>query len=306
MSSMNIWGKIFYRISRGIRLSNISRLYKIEDDKRESTGFKLISFCGESGIDYLNAMLISIYKNWPKIPEVIIISDGTPSQVFKEKMIKWPREITIISWEECALSFKNNGNENVYYYASNHIFGKKFVGILYCAERWPVLYSDSDVLWFNYPGEIDTKLHLNPHIFMSRDVECSYDKKLLHALSEENCLTTVPLNAGLIYIKGNFSSFPIWDKFCDYIVRKEDFGNFTEQTFFAILSNHINPDSYWNNDRILIKIDDVYSLDYTLKNYPKIVARHYVSVKDTTFWRDFLIMTIRRNRQVKSNARPAE
>lgn len=293
---MSIKSKIYYKLIQGIRLLNISRFYKLADDKRETTPFKLLYFCGQTGIDYLNASLVSVYKNWLKLPELVIVTDGMPIDDFKIQLIRWPRKVSILSWEECALAFKNEGNIDLYNYALNNIWGKKFVGILFCAEKFPVLYSDSDVLWFNYPKEIGQEFNLNLQIVMSEDIDYFYEKDILEGLCEEDCLKMKPLNAGIIYLNGQFSSFPKWKRLNELLGKSINSRLFTEQTSFAVLHNYFNPNTYWREDSILIKIDDRFSAKYTLKNYPDITARHYVSVKDTTFWRDFAIMSFKRSR----------
>lgn len=291
--SLSFKNKVFYKGIQGIRLLNISRFYKIKDDNRETANFKLLYFCGRNGIEYLNASLISVYKNWGKLPELVIVTDGTPKEFFKEKLIKWPRKVNILSWEECALSFKDEGNINLYNYAANKLYGKKYAGILYCAKRFPVLYSDSDILWFNYPTEFDAKAELKNQIIMSEDIDYFYENNIFKTLNEEHCLENKPLNAGVIYLNGQFSSFPKWKELCEFLGKNEGLGHFTEQTCLAILNNYFNPHTYLTNKRVLIKIDDAFSTKYTLKDNPAILARHYVSVKDTTFWRDFFIMTIK-------------
>ena len=301
---MSIKNKVYYKFIQGIRLLNISRRYKIVDDARQTAPFKLLYFCGQSGIEYLNASLLSVYKNWSVIPEIIIATDGTPVQFFKEKLIKWPRKAEIILWEDCAKEFKNEGNTLLYDYASKEVFGKKFVSILYHAKRGPVLYSDTDILWFNTPAVKKDMQTTTPQIVMSRDVDHFYTKELLETLGEEHCMNNIPFNAGVIYVEGQFSGYPKWNALSKYLGTAKDLGWFSEQTTFAILQNHFNPNTYWKSDEILIKIDDAFKTRYTLNDFPGILARHYVSVKNTAFWRDFFIMSIKglRNRSSKNSS----
>lgn len=279
--------KLFLKITSIIRRSKLVYYFSIKNDKKGNIPFKLVFFCGEYGLSYLNASLISVYKHWDKIPDIFIVSDGTPLIKIRKGLIKWPKNIDIISWRECAEYFKNNGNNDLYEYACKDLWGKKFVAINYCAQRFPTLYSDTDILWFSSPKieELTTK---TPILMMCQDISHCYSDEMLIELHQQNLNETEPLNAGLIYANGNFSSFDKWKSLCNYLSVKPD--NRTEQTSFAILNNYYNPKVFFKLTEILIKIDDEFNLKYTKKSSPKILARHYVHVKATTFWRDFVYM----------------
>ncbi len=287
---MKISHKIFLRTTAFIRNSRFVHYFSIKDDGRETAPFKLIFFCGSKGINYLNASLISVYKCWEKLPEVCIVSDGSPVDKMKEALIKWPKNVEIISWEECATFFKNGGNTDLYNYASSELLGKKLTGIMYYAAKFPVLYSDSDILWFNSPVGMGMDFNQKPQIKMCEDVGHFYKSELLEHLGEEKCLKNTPFNSGAVFANGEFSSYPKWSSLCNYLGANKNMGWFSEQTSFAILKNYFKPGEYFKLSEILIKVDDEFSLKYTKKTNPDILARHYVNIKDTTFWRDFVYM----------------
>ena len=284
--------RLLLKVAVIIRASKLVKYCSINNDERATTPFKLVFFCGEKGLDYLNASLFSVYKHWKKLPEVCIISDGSPVENIEKGLLKWPRQIKVVSWQECALGFKEVGDINLYNYAANELLGKKFVGILHFAKQGPVLYSDSDILWHNSPTELDFNLGLKPQIRMSEDVAHFYTDGLLKALGEEKCLETTAFNSGVVFLNGEFSSYSKWKSLCEYLGTNKSIGWFTEQTSFAILKNHFRPEDFFKLNEILIKVDDEYSLKSTRKLYPNILARHYVNVKVTTFWRDFFYMVL--------------
>jgi hypothetical protein len=39
---------------------------------------------------------------------------------------------------------------------------------------------------------------------------------------------------------------------------------------------------------VLIRTDDFFRLEFTLKHSPGIMARHYVNTRPVAFWRDFV------------------
>lgn len=294
--NLNKW--LLAKLSWVMVRTNLHKFYPVKKNRNEPEQFKVVFFCGASGLSYLNASLISVYKAWEKIPEIYIISDGSSLSEMRDKLIKWPNKIEIQSWEFFADYFKENGNENLYNYAKNTIYGRKLVGILYYAKKFPILYSDTDVLWFNSPLEKKLKLGGKPNIIMGQDVGHFYHMPLIESVSEQNCLNTTALNAGLMYLDGDFSSYPKWDLLCEslgtYKRKKGIFEGFPEQTAFAILNNHFNPNNSFKKDEILVKIDDEFSFKSTRNAFPKIFARHYVSVKGTAFWRDFLYIAFKR------------
>jgi hypothetical protein len=122
-----------------------------------------------------------------------------------------------------------------------------------------------------------------------------YTEDFLFHLGEEKCFANTPFNSGIMYMCGDLTSYPKWPALCHYlsgyktpISGKE----FSEQTAFAILNNHFNGRSWWEPADLLIKTDDAYGLGYTRKQFPHILARHYVDTKPTAFWRDFIYMAI--------------
>jgi len=297
---MSIKKKFYKLVGKLISQSQFRHFFTLKDDNRKSTDFKLVFFCGRKGTEYLNASLISVYNSWNELPSICIVTDGTPKEVILKKMIKWPRNVEIITWEDCALYLKNNGNPAAYTYASTELWGRKFVAIHYCAAHFPTLYSDTDVLWYASP-DLKLSTGLSPAMKMSQDVHHCYTDKVIHAVQEDRCLHNTPLNAGLMYINGDFSSYPKWKELCHFLSTNLKLGGFSEQTANAILNNHFSPKQYFTSDEVLIKIDDEFNLRYTGRHHPGIVARHYVSTKKTAFWRDFAFMLFKRKKRNSYN-----
>lgn len=293
---MEIKKTIYRYAAHCIRKLKLHRLFKIKNDSRESTNYQLVFFCGKKGIDYLNSSLLSVYLSWNKLPELIIISDGTPIESIKKQLIKWPRKIKFTTWLECAEYFKNNNNESLYNYACKELWGKKMVSVLYCALQYPILYSDTDILWFGNPENFD--LNKKPYLKMGEDISNCFSPDMLKVMNDQTSINKIPLNAGLIFANGDFSSHKNWKKICKYLADHPDIR--TEQTSFALLNNYFNPDEYWNHQQVLINVKDVYKLGYTGKENPEIFARHYVDKKDITFWKDFTYMCLAKRKYPNS------
>lgn len=283
---MNIKNTIFRYAGHGIRKLELHRFFKIKNDARETTNYKLVFFCGKKGIDYLNSSLLSVYLSWDKLPELIVVSDGTPIELIEQQLIKWPRKIKFITWLNCAEYFKENNNEELYKYACNELWGKKMVSVLYCALKYPILYSDTDILWYKNPENFD--VNKSPYLKMGEDISNCFSPDMLKVINDQTTINHIPLNAGLIFANGDFSSHVNWDKICKYLANFPD--ERTEQTSFALLNNYFNPKDYWTHNQVLINVKDVYNLSYTKNTNPDIFARHYVDKKNITFWKDFAHM----------------
>ena len=277
---------LFKMAALAIRRSQLHRIFRLKDDDRPTFPHKLVYMCGREGQRYLNASLTSVYLFWDSLPEVIIISDGTPLN----NVVSWPRKLEIISWEKAYDYFRDNGNADLCNYADRLVFGKKFISLVYLAKQSPILYTDTDVLWYSTP-ELSGVPTGGTHVKMGRDVGGYYNAKLLETLDEGRCLDNTPLNAGLMYLGGDLSTYPKWTELCHQLatnILPPGSLDFTEQTAFAILANHFNATTYWEHGEVLIRTDDFYGLEYTLKRSPGIMARHYVNTRRVAFWRDFV------------------
>ncbi|HEV2483166.1 MAG TPA: lipopolysaccharide biosynthesis protein [Puia sp.] len=270
-----------------IRNSQLHRLFRLRNDDRPTFPHKLVYMCGKEGQRYLNASLTSVYLFWESLPEVIVISDGTPLR----GIVSWPRKLEVISYETAYDYFKTNGNPDLCAYADRLVYGKKFISLVYLSRQFPILYSDTDVLWYSTPQPSTMPAGI-PYVKMGSDVATGYYAgSVLESLEEFKCLDNIPLNAGLMYLNGDLSTYPKWHGLCHQLATHQPAPgcmDYTEQTAFAILANHFNAASYWTHGEVLIRTDDFFRLEYTLKRSPGIMARHYVNTRPVAFWRDFV------------------
>lgn len=267
-------------------LSKLDTTKSIPTAKQE-TDIRIVMFCGTKGIDYLNASLESIRKHWSKKPHITIVTDGSAPDVLFSKLKRANRNIEIIRWQTCADYFKINGNIQLYNYADRDVWGKKLVSILYFARKGRILYSDSDVIWFKDPVNwLDNKGNNELFIYMCPDQSHCYSLQMLSSLNNKGLLTNPPMNAGLMFLKGDFTQYHKWGLLCNYLEQHADYRS--EQTTFAILSNEYG--GVFNENEIMLELDDMFDLrpkQFSSK-YSTSFARHYVNTKPWLFWRDYL------------------
>jgi|GEM_PF-195954 len=286
------WKQDLYKAAGlAIRQSRLHRLFSLKEDGRPAFPHKLVYMCGREGQRYLNASLTSVYLFWDSLPEVIVISDGTPLR----NIVRWPRKLEVVSWKDAYRHFAENGNRDICRYADRLVYGKKFAALVYLARQTPILYSDTDVLWYSTPDLKGIRSETT-YVKMGSDVGAGYySGSLLEGLDEHRCTENVPFNSGLMYINGDLSAYPKWDELCRRLADDQPppgVLDFSEQTAFAILANHFNAASYFTHREILIRTDDTYALQYTLKHSPGIIARHYVNTRRVAFWRDFAYICV--------------
>jgi len=272
--------------SLGYKRNTPERLHKTNS----TAGFKMVYFVGGNTLSYLNSSLFSVYKSFNCLPElVIVVSDSTPIARIAERIVKWPVKTEIISWEECAGYYKSKGDISLYQYATEDLWGKKMVAILYCAEKYKTLYSDTDVLWFADPTS-SINFEKNNSMKMCLDESFAYVEEMVAELGCEHIYETLPYNAGVICASGDFSSHPKWRELTRYLsqlknksVRKK---GWTEQTAFAILNNYFG--TSWTKDEIFLELNDNGSFfNKYKKEYQNMYARHYCTTKGWLFWRDY-------------------
>lgn len=278
---------LFKMAGLAIRNSQLHRIFRLKNDDRPTFPHKLVYMCGREGQRYLNASLTSVYLFWDSLPEVIVISDGTPLR----GIVSWPRKLEVISYEAAYTYFRDSGNDDLCRYADRIVYGKKFMSLVYLTRQFPVLYSDTDVLWYSTP-DLNGIPGSETYVKMGSDVASGYyAASMLEQLKESRCLDNTPFNAGLMYIGGDLASYPKWSELCRYLATHQPPSgstDYSEQTAFAILANHFNSASFWTHREVLIRTDDHYGLKYTLKHSPGIMARHYVNTRPVAFWRDFV------------------
>ena len=114
-------------------------------------GTDLLIFSGYRGAKMMKALLLSIYYRWDNIPRVTIVSDGTPKEVLDTAMQFWPYPYEIKHWEDCAAWHRTRGHTAIIDFAHVNTYARKLLCVLAEAERRPVLYCDTDVLWFAQP-----------------------------------------------------------------------------------------------------------------------------------------------------------
>ena len=251
--------------------------------------YNLVIFTGAAHTDMLNVCLNSIYKKFNKLPHIYIITDLSLSEANCIKSISWfpKNHLTVISGKSCIDKLEKSTDQNLKQFALTNPLGLKLLAILHVLNfKKPLLYTDTDVIWYQDPFNEIVNFLSDPDFLMalSEDIQPAYDPRLiedqnLKELSDKpyyctGILLTKELNEGNLNLIRNLALGTIINS-----------GHFTEQTILAFLNKQCGNRSLDKNKFIL-------DLSDKQKFYPAkrsaLIARHYVGEVRHLFWRDAL------------------
>lgn len=246
----------------------------------ESCSFRLLSMTGAKHLDMLNQCLISLHNTWHARPDLIIYSDGTVSlQALKSKLNWWKGNIKFGTQEEILAWTAQSGSPALHSFACKEAVGRKLSCILLEATDAPVLWCDTDILWFKQIGNL-----VNPgelQLQVSEDYQAAYDGYISEKCQE--VLRNPPyINTGLVYLQGNLLNEKPLIPWLNELDKKPN--HFTEQTFLAIAVKLLNG-KMWSLNEIACLQSDRFKLSPSFKG-KNWIARHYVGPVRHLFWRD--------------------
>lgn len=233
--------------------------------------------------------LKSCNKYGTTAPKLIVGCDDSVSvQTVREFYRSWPGGLDALAISDVASWHRQNGDEKMAQFCEAHIFGFKHSLCLMVLERdrKPVLYSDSDVLWFRDPGHLVTKYTAYP-IFGSIDCGLSYNHSLLAKFPEFKSLLAdhFGINAGFAIFndRPNYGQQEI--EFIERVLEEKPVHFFSEQTLFAILVKKYG--GVIAKDDVVISESRSLFPSWISKNW---YARHYVSSVREQIWSDAIFL----------------
>lgn len=250
---------------------------------KETLGATIITMTGKRLITMTRCAILSIARNWERLPKLVVVTDGTmTTEELEEQLGFWPGELVVQDWEQTANYHLGKKREKLIKYAGEHVLGKKLAVILHHAEIYPVTWLDSDILFFS---DFSAMLPLDtPQGFVcggSEDHWATYDSRVLKYYNND-LYKHYGFSSGVLYIYGEgiYEQFDI-DGLLPELNDYTDF--FTEQTVFA----HIASKSLgilWGLDTIKNFNSDTQSVKPMPVN--GVVGRHYTTNVRHLFWRD--------------------
>ncbi len=262
---------------------SLLRYRRLHLPQKSSSDVTVLMMTGKNYIELLRYSVWSIGKAWERLPKLIISTDGTISTSEIAKELKfWKGELILQSWEESINYHGNKIRPGLIEYANNQAFGKKLALILHHAEKGPVLWIDSDILFFNDFTRFLPKPESGICCGGSEDWITAYHQLVLNCYNERTIVKN--FNAGLLYVSGE----KIYEKFGieqTLMSVHPHYDFFTEQTIFAHIASY-SMGVLWNKDVIKNFNEDRQNI--MPMQVKDVIARHYTSNVRHLFWRDCL------------------
>lgn len=286
----------FYRLlGHGCRLAFSALAPKRLSANRQMSDTNLVLFSGQRGAKMMQAVLLSIYRNWEKIPHLTVVSDGTPLAVLEAALQFWPFPYELKSWEDNAAWHLERGRQSIVDFARINPYARKLLVVLAEAELKPIFYCDTDVLWFDDPRLPVPAPGPGFTMRISHDAMHSYHLPALRWLNRCDLLEKPALNCGVVYLSGSvYEHYPGFEELMQFMKIFNE--PFSEQTTFALLADRLG--DTWTPEEIITTTADI--------RWPLIpgylfsgdqLARHHVATKKSWFWRDALFIVLSKNKK---------
>lgn len=256
------------------------------EDGKPELPLTFLTFGGAAHRLMLRECLGSLAQAWPRLPRVVVVSDGSLDPAAARDLAGWRGSIEIRSWQEMAARLAEPRFANLVRFAERDAMGRKLAAIVACAREAPTLYCDVDVLWFRFPPTLEGLLAApGVKLAMSPDYQPMYDPALVPGRLPH--LARPPFYcAGLLYAEGDFLAS------CDVaalLAHAAERGiGVTEQTLLAEADRQLGGRS-WPADEIALSEDGRFTLGPSFRGRPW-AARHYVGAVRHLFWRDALAL----------------
>lgn len=291
LPKMNFRHKILRRIYEYASRIKILLLPPLHIKESQSVkDFVFLMIFNKKNFIYAKATLYSFLKNSEDLPKNIILTsdgswtleDGKQYFSFLEKY-----NVTYESYQDSIKYFKEKQENELALWAHKHIWGKKYAAIARHAEQNLVLFSDPDVLWYKSPFK-NSDFTINEILKLSIDNSHNYDNELLKKLKTNILYDEIPINCGIVLMKGKSESFHCITGIKEALTyESETAGPFAEQTIFAI--EYLKYKKVWPETEISASISDMLQPYFKFNKYPPtFIARHYLFVLKWIYWKDFL------------------
>ena len=280
--------------SLAFRLPMLYKLFVIKRNSKlilksstPNAGYSLVLMCGPNQLDLLQVCLESIFRQFSAPPGILLFTDlASDTSEVQKKLRRFPEGyIKIISGPDCLSHHKTQGRNLLVSFAEKNPMGLKLAAVLQAVEMGePVLYCDTDVIWFGDPFEVIQQylLQRDFYLAMSEDFQPAYDKNLIDKGGLDKLSGQPYFCAGIMLIKELAERHYVMLNSLLKIASEES-NHFSEQTIFAFL-NRETQNIAFDKTLFIIKTDDQFGpLPHP---FPGVIARHYIGPVRHLFWRD--------------------
>lgn len=248
------------------------------------TDFSLVMMTGERHLAYLRQCLASMCHHWSELPPLILVGDGSVSVRMLEDAVRfYGAPVRAIDYAELRRRAQAEGHVELVEYGDQHVLGRKLLAILSLASSdQPVLWCDSDFLWFRPLSEESIAALRNVPIAMTEDCCCAYDRNIVQLATS---LSAEPpfFNSGLVLVSRDLRHDPLVRDLASAAAQSAAWH--TEQTVLGALAARYGAPA-WRKHEVYITLPDHRPLRLSPSYRGQAwLGRHYVMAREQ-FWRD--------------------
>ena len=239
---------------------------------------EVFSYSGEAALPEQVASVRSFLRHVGRPAIFNVVSDGSYSELSKRLLQNLD---PCVSVRDAADWMPKDLPANIYPYLKNHPTGRQLALIMSLPVNNPVLYVDSDILFF--AGADDLRAHVErrdvPALYLA-DCRFSGDERLLRGPDE----AIDPVNTGFLLLFQKLDWSLSVQRFLEL---KSEPTFFTNQTM-THLTMHANGAAPFDPRKYVLQLDDqfVYPDRYA---DPNIALRHYVNPVRHKFWTSLFV-----------------
>jgi hypothetical protein len=259
------------RAIRALYRGFVGRFAEIESAR--SFPLEVFSYSGEAALPEQVASIRSFLRHVGRPPRFTVVSDGTYSNESRRVLKATHPSISVSDVRDWTPA---NLPEEIYSYLKDHPTGRQLALIMSLARNGPVLYLDSDILFFGGANDLHSYAEARgiPAFYLA-DCRFSGDQRLLRDQSEANN----PVNTGFLLL---FQPLD-WSLSIQRFLELDGPPNFFTNQTMTHLTMHANGAAPFDPRKYVLKLDDqfVYPDRYVGS---AIALRHYVNPVRHKFW----------------------
>jgi hypothetical protein len=254
----------------------LDRLPPVEPPR--SFPLEVFSYSGETALPEQVASIRSFLRHVGRPAHFTVVSDGTYSEQSRRLLKRLDASVSVSDASEWIPS---GLPEEIQPYLKTHPTGRQLALIMSIPKNAPVLYLDSDVLFFAGANDLFAYAE-TPEVpaFYMADCRFSGDERLLRDAAEAQD----PVNTGFLLLFQKLD----WAASIRRFLELEGEPNFFTNQTMTHLTMHANGAAPFDPRKYVLELDDQFIFPDRYAN-PRIAVRHYVNPVRHKFWTSLFV-----------------
>ena len=263
------------RATRALYHKFLARLPAIEPPR--PFPLDVFSYSGEAALLEQVASIRSFLRHVGRPSHFTVVSDGTYSEQSRRLLKRLDSSVSV---SDASGWIPGDLPDEIYPYLKSHPTGRQLALIMSLPKNGPVLYLDSDILFFQGGDDLHACAGTSDvPAFYLPDCRFSGDERLLRDSAEGND----PVNTGFLLLFQKLD----WSASVRRFLELEGEPNFFTNQTMTHLAMHANGAVPFDPRKYVLQLDDQFVYPDRYAN-PQIALRHYVNPVRHKFWTSFL------------------